>query len=308
MGIKIDRHTDLINWLCSTFDVRFSGYLAQVHKYDGYRPEPEIELEDGRPKTPDIVAVNYEKQIALVIDCKGGLDKQLMEKFHAEIDTRKIQEQIDDYSTISRNSLIKYFPRLILSEMDIIIATYPDLWDDLEKIRKDFDVKRRALWLFNDDEKRIYKIHGNHTDTSLNESLVQGVPLPSHYPSIINFSRHSDKNHIAGEGLTRLLLYALYYADFDFNIEKIDQILSGRLLGIQETSMPLLWQLNKEERYSRWRHMIGKAVENRWMREAHPGVYRFLNIHRREDLDDSITEPSVGTMVRRIRRICGLHG
>lgn len=307
MEIKIDRHTDLINWVCSAFDPRFSGYLAQIHKYDDYRPEPEVEIKDGRIKTPDIIAVNYEKQVALVIDCKGGLDEEMRRKFGAEIDVGKIKDQANDYATILHSSLVRYFPELKTSEMDVIIATYPDLWADLKGLEKDIDVEKRALWLINLGEKAIYKTLGNHTDVTLDDILSpsRGVPLPSYYPSIINFSRDSNKDHIAAEALIRLLQYAIHNSDFDFTIERIDEILVGRNSG---NMMPLIWQINTEERFSKWRHMVGRAIENKWMREAHPGVYCFLMPHKAKDMDDNITTPALGNMIRRIKETCGLHG
>lgn len=311
MGIKIDRHTDLINWVCSAFDQRFSGHLVQIHRYDEYRPEPEVEIKDGRIKTPDIIAVNYEKQIALVIDCKGGLDEEMRKKFGVEIDVGKIKNQVDDYATILHSSLVRYFKGLKESEMDVIIAIYPDLEADLKGLEKNIDVKKRALWLINLDEKAIYKTLGSHTDTTLDDILSpsRGVPLPSHYPSIINFSRDSNKDHIAAEALIRLLHYAIYNSDFEFTIEKIDGILTGDLNDADITNMmPLLWQINKEEKFGKWRHMVGRAIENKWMREAYPGVYRFLMPHKAIDMDDNITTPSLGNMIRRIKETCGLHG
>jgi len=204
---------------------------------------------------------------------------------------------------------MKYFPKLNKSQIDVVIVTYPDLLDDLKNLKDDINVKKRALWLLNDNGKRIYKELGSHTDITLDDILLpsKGIPLPSHYPSIINFSRDSNKDHIAAEGLLRLLPYAISYSDFDFTIEKIDKILSGGIEGIQ-THMPLLWQMNPEERFSRWRHMVGIAIENKWMREAHPNLYHFLNIHTSKDLDDNVTKQSLGTMIRRIKETCGLHG
>jgi len=305
--MKIDRHTDLINWVCSAFDSELSGYLAQIHRYDEYRPEPKVEIKDGRIKTPDIIAVNYEKQIALVIDCKGGLDEEMRKKFGAEINIGKIKDQANDYATIIHSSLVRYFPKLKTSEMDVIIATYPDLWADLKGLEKDIDVEKRALWLINLEKKAIYKTLGNHTDATLDDILSpsKGVPLPSHYPSIINFSRDSNKDHVAAEALTKLLQYAIYNSDFDFTVEGIDKILVGHN---SRNKMPLIWQMSKEERYSRWRHTIGRAIENKWMREARPGVYRFLMPHKAKDMDDNITRSSLGGMIRRIRETCGLHG
>ncbi|MGD2072902.1 MAG: hypothetical protein PVG65_05390 [Candidatus Thorarchaeota archaeon] len=139
-----DRHTDLINWICSTFSVEFSGYLALKHKYDEFRPEPEVKIKDGRTKTPDIIATNNEKQIVLIIECKGGLDKQLKERFYGEFDPEKTKKQINDYSTILQDSLVEYFPGLKSSEMDIIIAIYPDFLVNLEKIKEEIDVKNRS--------------------------------------------------------------------------------------------------------------------------------------------------------------------
>lgn len=310
MKIKIDRHTDLINWIASAFDENFSGYLAQVHKYNDYRPEPEIRLRDGRIKTPDIVAVNYDKQIVLVIECKGGIEEELREKFGAELDTEKIKKQIDDYANVLWESLTKYFQKLKAEGMvDVVVATYPDLLNEFKKIKNHVDKKQRALWIFDNKGKKIYKHFGIHTDKALNECLSPtiGVPLRPYYPSIINFSRHSNKDHIAAEGLIRLLQHAICYSDFDFTIDKIDKILSGEMYG-KHNSMPLLWQMNKDERYSRWRYMVAKAIENKWMREVEPGVYRFLNIHTGRDLDDNVTKILLGTMIRRIKETCGLHG
>ena len=302
MGAGRDRHTDLINWICSTFSVKLSGYLALKHKYDEFRPEPEVKILDGRTKTPDIIAVNNEKQVVLIIECKGGLDTQLSERFYGKFDPEKTRKQINDYSTILHDSLIEYFPNLKTLEMDIIIAIYPDFLVHLEKIRDKIDVKKRALWEFNEEEKNIYKTLGDHTDISLDESLSRGVPVSFHHPPpIVWFSRHSNKDHVAAEGLIKLLLHAVYRSDFDFNIEKIDRILN------ETTQPPLLWQLNKEERHERWRYMVSKSIRNKWMKEVKPDVYRFLNIHTHRELDDNITSRSFDTMVRKIREGCGLH-
>lgn len=302
MGTE-DRHTDLINWMCSAFETKYSGYLAMLHRYDDYRPEPSIRTVDGKPVTPDIIAVNGEKQIVLVIECKGGLDRQLTERFHGEFDPEKTRRQISEYSQIPHESLIEYFPDLRPSEMDIVIAIYPDFLINLEKIKTEIDRKKRALWEFDDGKKKIYKTLGEHTDLQLDESLSNGVPAVSlpHPPPIIWLSRHSSKDHVAAEGLIKLLLHAVHRSDFDFTVERVDQVLK------EETQPPLLWQLTKEERHERWRYMISKAIRNKWMREVKPGMYRFLNVHTREDLDDNITSRSFDTMMRNIREGCGLH-
>jgi len=231
----------------------------------------------------------------------------MRKKFGAEIDVGKIKDQANDYATVLHSSLVRYFPELKTSEMDVIIATYPDLWADLKGLENDIDVEKRALWLINLGEKAIYKTLGNHTDVTLDDILSpsRGVPLPSYYPSIINFSRDSNKDHIAAEALIRLLQYAIHNSDFDFTIERIDEILVGRNSG---NMMPLIWQINTEERFSKWRHMVGRAIENKWMREAHPGVYCFLMPHKAKDMDDNITTPALGNMIRRIKETCGLHG
>ena len=302
MGSKGDRHTDLINWICSTFTIEYSGYLAQVHKYDEFRPEPEVKITNGGIKTPDIIAINKEKKIVLVIECKGGLDEQLSQRFNVKFDPKKTRKQINDYSMISYDSLINYFSDLEPSKMDIIIATYPDFLINLKAIEDEINMKGRALWEFNNDEKKILKKNGIHTDSLLDESLSNGIKIPlSHPPPIVWFSRHSNKDHVAAEALCKLLLYAVYNSDFNFTINKIDQIL------VNETKPPLLWQMSKKERFERWRYMINKSINNKWMRQVKPDVYCFLNVHTHKDLDENAISRTFDTTIRKIRKECGLN-
>ena len=299
-----DRHVNLINWVSSLFDDSYSGKLREYNYLD-YRPEPVVLLNDGTPKTPDIVAVNYDQKIVLIIECKGGLDKEA--KKYVGIETEPIIKQTEDYSNINLNSMKKYFPNIDNLGSDVILTTYEDIQNDFENMKDHVNSKGRAFWLFQNSNPRIFKKYGEHIDDNLNNLLSpsNGIDLPSKCPTIIYYSRTSDTKTIVGEGLIRLFNYAVSYSDFEYNIEKIDDILQGDKYYSTKNKR-MLWQLNKDERYKKWRKILNQGKEKRFLKEKSYGNYSFIDSEGKF-INDKISNYMYNKIINNIKKEFGTY-
>lgn len=279
----MDRQTELINWTCSIFDNDLAiGVLNRDCHYTEFRPEPVVAIKSSdKTKTPDIVAVNFDKRLLLIIEGKGGADPLLKEKLGLTIDISKHLTQLNEYTNIDIPSLKKYFDKIDgNSKFDVVVIVFEDSYQDFKKLENDF--KNGCFWVCDLKNKHIRKTDGKHKDDKLNKITSEKPYIQlSHSestPFYIYFSRHSPKDNIIAEALSRLLIYSYSNQDFELSIEKIDNILMKDISPEPASMKPMLWQFTKDERMKRWRQLIGIATDkkHKWMKEVKQGVYRFL--------------------------------